>query len=162
MRPALAVYARGGGKTGGLCSGNCGRMPGVAIIGGNVLGVDGGGVIRAEPESLQRTRIGQQSCLPSMIGLVLLHGSLGGCVPLAIGIAGQVVLPDKCLLDLRNPFRRNSLLAVHTMAAPAGMGGNPMRGAGVAGRRVVVRRSCGGSRHGGGQNSQRTIKTDPD
>ncbi len=162
-KTALPVHARGCRETGGLRSGNCGNgaLPAAAIIGGDVLGVDGGGVIRTKPKSLQRPRVGQQPRLPAVIRLVLLHGGLGGCVPLSIRIAGQVVLPDKRLLDLGNPFRRNSLLAMHTMGAPTGMGGNPMRGFGVAGRRVVLRRSCGGSRQAGCQNSQRTIKTDP-
>ena len=46
-----------------------------------------------------------------MITLILLHGGNSRCVPLAVGIASEVVLSDERLLNLCDALGRDGLLA---------------------------------------------------
>ena len=113
----FVIDVGGGGEARGLGGGNgaCGLRR--TEVGG--AGVDGVGVVRAEAELFEGAGVGHEPGLPALVGLELLHGCLGGRVPLAAGVAGHVMLADEGLLNLGDAGGRNGLLAVENVR-PAG------------------------------------------
>src|SRR5579875_471869 len=111
----LLADAGGGGEAGGLFGGDGAdrRRSGE----GGVFGVDCGRVIGAETELFERAAVGHQLGLPAVVGLILLHGRNRGCIPVAGGLAAEVVLADKSLLNLRGPLRINGLLPAEAVGS---------------------------------------------
>jgi len=70
-------------------------------------------MVGAEPEAElnQSTRIGGGLGLPSLVGLIALHGSLGGRIPFSGRLSVEVVLADQGLLNFAGALGINHLLA---------------------------------------------------
>ena len=70
-----------------------------------VFGVDGVGIIGPQSQLHEGAGVRHQLGLPALVGLKLLHGGHGGCVPIPGRFAGKIVLANQGLLNLRNPLR---------------------------------------------------------
>ena len=100
---------------------------------GGGLGVNCVGVVGAETESLDGTRVRHEPGLPAVIGLILLHGGFGGGVPTAVRVVAEVVRVNEGGLNLGDAFWLDGLLAVKAL----GFWGGLLPGAGVGGGGVT-------------------------
>ncbi len=79
-------------------------------------------MFRAETQFDDRARIRNQLCLPSMIGLVLLHGGLGRSIPVARRFTLQVARAAECSLNLR----RSSVIDASLSRGPGNRSARPL------------------------------------
>ena len=110
----LAIYSGSGGKSCGLGRGNFTgfRITGFRFGKGRAVGVDGVGIVGTKAQLFESAGIRSELGLPTLIGLKLLHGGNGGAIPIAGGIAGEVVLADEGLLNLDRAGGIDTLLAM--------------------------------------------------
>ncbi len=128
----LVAGACGSGEAGSL---RCGNGAGRRRVGeGRVFGVDGRRVVGAEAELFEGARIGHQLGLPPLVGLELLHGGDGFGIPVAVGLAGEIVLANEGLLNLDDAGGLNGLLAVHPVRCALRPAVRFARVAGIVGR----------------------------
>jgi len=104
----------------------------------------------AEAELDEGAGVGGQFGLPAVVSLILLHGRLGGGIPLPGGRRSEIVLADEGILNFAGALRLNLALALDGVVVAAvvmAAGGGSTMGPRGEGRR-------GGQEHRQNNNRQ--------